>query len=261
MSNALAGIPTIPPPWHLQGDCWWMVLKPLTTLPPAAYAPLEEPRGDDATNKTNTFLGGLGTVWIVRYHSSPAGPYDELIYAPGNFVSPSGESKPRITRIYVSTAVSNYNGRRNWNVPKHLARFSFTPQDGNRTLVEVSDFYDDDAPFFAAIATPQRFVPAVPFSSNWLRYGKIPLPPLPTGPADHPEEVGTTDWVAFEQETKGWVKPCWWEPGPFREGGKIPKGEYTDGVGFPKLDILSVGVQFQPGMTIDFSERFPVDGA
>ncbi|KZV95934.1 hypothetical protein EXIGLDRAFT_643759 [Exidia glandulosa HHB12029] len=258
----MSTIPDVPPPWHLEGECWWMLLQPLQTLPYAAYAPLEVPRGDDPTIKTNKFLGGLGTVWIVRYASSPAGPYDELIYVPGDFVSPSGAPKARITRIYVSTAVSTYNGRKNWNVPKHLARFKFTPQAGGRTLIEVFDFYEPEetaAPFFAAVARPQRFIPSLPFTTNWLKFGRVPLPPLPTGPSDHPEEVGTEEWCAFEQETKGWVKICWWEPAPVREGGRIAPGEYADGVGFPKLDIRSFGVQFLPGMTISFSERFAVE--
>lgn len=68
-------IPDVPPPWQLEGECYWMILKPLKTVPPAAYAPLEQPRGDDPTDKTQKFLGGLGTVWIVRYSSSPAGAF------------------------------------------------------------------------------------------------------------------------------------------------------------------------------------------
>ena len=65
--------PDAPGPWHLEGEVYWMLLKPLRTLPPGAYAPLEQPKEDDPHDKTTKFLGGLGTVWIVRYSASPVG--------------------------------------------------------------------------------------------------------------------------------------------------------------------------------------------
>lgn len=234
-----------------------MILKPMECLPAGAYAPLEQPPAGSPTRK---FLGGLGTVWIVRYTSSPIGPYDELLYAPGDFETPSGGKATSITRIYVSTAVSVYNGRKIWNIPKHLARFSFVPLGANRTQIEVSDYYGDGdaAPFFAAIATPQRFVPALPFATRWLRVPPTPHPPLPAGPADRPEEVGTEEWRAVAQDTRGNVKLVWWEPLPPRAGGAIPAGQYSDGKRFPRIDIRGFGVWFMPGMTLEFGPALPV---
>ncbi|EJD36013.1 hypothetical protein AURDEDRAFT_74728 [Auricularia subglabra TFB-10046 SS5] len=258
-------LPEAPGPWHLEGDIYWMLLKPLKYVPAGAYAPLEEPKDDDPHDRTRRFLGGQGVVWIVRYTESPVGPYDELIYLPGDFITPSGGKAARITRIYVSTAESVYNGawRRNWNIPKHIARFSFTPQENNRTLIEVFSHGSDasEAPFFAAIATPQKFVPALPFTTRWLGGGPLPHPPIPADPADRPEEVGTAEWTQVDYEVHGWIKIVWWEPAPTRAGSKIPPGEYADGVGFPKIDIRSFGVWWLPGMNLEFGAPKPVEGA
>ena len=88
-----------------------------------------------------------------------------------------------------------------------------------------------------------------------------PQPPIPQGPPEHPEEIGSDKWIGFTQETKGKIKLAWWEPAPVREGSRIPPGQYTDGVGFPFLDIRSFGVWFVPGMNIEFSNSLPVVGA
>ncbi|KZV95918.1 hypothetical protein EXIGLDRAFT_566759, partial [Exidia glandulosa HHB12029] len=193
--NSRGDFPDVPPPWHMEGECWWMLLKPLQTVPPAAYDPLEEPPEDD-DEPTNTFVGGFGAVWITRYASSPIGPYDELLYLPGNFAAPSGDPKPRVTRTYVSTPEAVYTGSCNWNIPKHLARFKFTEQGDGSTLIEVFDYTDvHGPPFFAAVATPQRFAPSFPFPSNWLKLASFTQPPLPKGD-DRRGEVGTEDWCA-----------------------------------------------------------------
>lgn len=69
--------------------------------------------------------------------SPPVGPYDELIYVPGLFsrrprqplrtgrtAAEPIEYFPSITRIYVSTDESVYNGRKNWGIPKCVSRSS-----------------------------------------------------------------------------------------------------------------------------------------
>ncbi len=119
-------------------------------LSSAAYAPLE--RGTEA-DQSDRFHGGVGFVMLVRYKTSNGephtalqfqeiesvgelipslrmvGPYDELIYVPGLFSrrSPSDQQQPveyfpAITRIYVSTDESVYNGRKNWGIPKCVTR-------------------------------------------------------------------------------------------------------------------------------------------
>ncbi|PWN39108.1 hypothetical protein IE81DRAFT_326860 [Ceraceosorus guamensis] len=73
------------------------------------------------------FRGGPGGWILYRYTHSPVGPYDELIYVAGLFKSPSaGNTALRITNIYVSSTASVYNGRKNWNIPKHRALFEWS---------------------------------------------------------------------------------------------------------------------------------------
>lgn len=48
---------------------------------------------------------------IVRYKETPVGPYDEVIWMPGYFEVPgTGRKHARITRIYVSSLESVFNG-------------------------------------------------------------------------------------------------------------------------------------------------------
>ncbi|KAH7096500.1 hypothetical protein BKA62DRAFT_719491 [Auriculariales sp. MPI-PUGE-AT-0066] len=248
-----------PAPWLLKGTAYWMFLKGLDAkqpLPDAAYHPLEQPGPDmDPVAANPKFMGGLGVVWIIRYEEGPVGPYDELIYLPGTFESPNGKSESRITRIYVSSAVSVFNGRTNWNIAKHLARFAFTPlaSDPRKTLVEVFEHYPEDRPagvaaakpFFAAVFAPQRFVPAMPLNTKWLGLGALPQPPLRKGP--HDEEAGTEKWQGFECIVKGWTRGVWWEPAPMTPGSRIAPGEYADGHSFPKVKIWSFGTGWDSG--------------
>lgn len=238
-----------------------MLLRRLKYVPAGAYAPLEEPKDDVAHDKARRFLGGHGVVWITRYTDSPVGPYDELMYQPGEFLTPSGGSAARMTRVYASTPAAVYNGRRNWNLPTHLARFAFTPQEGNRTLIEVFAHGSDAGPFFAAVARPQGVVPALPCTSRWLGGGPLPHPPIPAGPDDRPEEAGTAEWTQVEHAVHGRAKIVWWEPVPTRPGSMIPHGEYADGVGLPKIDIRSFGVRWNPGTKVEFSAPRPVEGS
>jgi len=108
-----------------------------------------EDQNDFAEGTNDEFTGGFGMIQVVRYTSTPCGPYDELIYIPGFFKTPFSKTpKYRITRIYVSNLDTLYNGRKNWGIPKHLAVFNFNE---DITRVEVSlppqDGIDQE-PFF-----------------------------------------------------------------------------------------------------------------
>ncbi|RAL06464.1 uncharacterized protein BO97DRAFT_46536 [Aspergillus homomorphus CBS 101889] len=65
------------------------------------------------------YAGGLQACVIVRYHESPIGMYDELLWIPGAFRHPgNGKQAYRCTRAYVSKPLAVHSGRKNWNVPK-----------------------------------------------------------------------------------------------------------------------------------------------
>ncbi|GAA5435214.1 hypothetical protein M8445_00955 [Deinococcus aquaticus] len=69
-------------------------------------------------------FGARGVLMLVRYASSPVGPYDELLWAEVRG-SPVG-LRPQVTRIVVSTEASVVWGRRNWGIPKELAAFQWS---------------------------------------------------------------------------------------------------------------------------------------
>lgn len=69
---------------------------------------------------------------LVRYAASPVGPYDELLWAAPTR-TPAGW-RPQVRSIVVSSAESVAWGRRNWGIPKHLARFAWM---GNERVGEV----------------------------------------------------------------------------------------------------------------------------
>ncbi|MFT2720651.1 hypothetical protein ACMT4L_11660 [Deinococcus sp. A31D244] len=69
-------------------------------------------------------FGARGVLMLVRYASSPVGPYDELLWAEVRG-SPVG-LRPTVTRIVVSTEASVVWGRRNWGIPKELAAFQWS---------------------------------------------------------------------------------------------------------------------------------------
>ena len=127
---------------------------------------------------------------------------------PGNFTVPRPSTDPlkipkkalRIARIYVSQRTTTYNGRLNWNIPKHLARFSFSapitpegaspPQDLTvKVFPPGTEDGDGVQPFFACKITPWRWLPAVPFKMDWAPISLMQVqPPIPE-PAGHANAV------------------------------------------------------------------------
>lgn len=83
------------------------------------------------------YAGGFGAIMLVDYKSSDAGPYGELLLIPGKFHH-KGKKFNTISKIYVSSIVSVENGRRNWGIPKELAKFSFRSTGPRTEKVSIS---------------------------------------------------------------------------------------------------------------------------
>ncbi|MCU0438408.1 MAG: acetoacetate decarboxylase family protein [Raineya sp.] len=83
-----------------------------------------------------TFKGMIGSVMLVDYHTSEVGGYKELLFIPGlfNFGKKTGFN---ISKIYVSTYESVYNGIQNWGIPKELADFTISQNSENQSHFEV----------------------------------------------------------------------------------------------------------------------------
>ena len=91
---------------------YWMVFRSRAPLSANVYDPLEEsfPAFADPA-KCGGFQGGFGLIMIIRYKDTPLGPYNEMVYIPGDFEIPTLRRKgARVTRIYVDQKETTYNG-------------------------------------------------------------------------------------------------------------------------------------------------------
>jgi Acetoacetate decarboxylase (ADC) len=82
------------------------------------------------------FKGIVGTIMLVDYQVSPVGPYQELLIVPGIF-NINDKNRFSISKIYVSSQDSVYNGIENWGIPKEFADFKKTV-NGQSENIEVS---------------------------------------------------------------------------------------------------------------------------
>ncbi|KAL4790594.1 hypothetical protein BDV19DRAFT_382246 [Aspergillus venezuelensis] len=287
--NACPGpIPVAPPPWTLRAKSWTFLYTDSDTgtgvvnpsqnpnntpeilqnvLPPGSYHPFEQLHPSALTQVHNKSQfeknAWFKCVMIVRYEETDVGPYDELIFIPGRAVNPNSEigaRDMRISTIYVSTDASVWNGRRNWNIPKHRAIFDFKPIVNTKDIA-LRVFHPDDSP---APLEPRR-----PFFTALLKGSalpKIPLPalaPLPiTQPpllpsrwpegiqdaaigTDDPQHGRETPWLRIKPSFKG----KWGVAYPDvleeeKEGGETLK-YHGDGVGFPEVKFRSLGTYFE----------------
>lgn len=126
-------LPVAPAPWNLKGIGIILIYK-------FSKAWVEN-HGLLPEYLQGKFKGGLGYLMLVNYTESPVGPYKELLLIPGKF-SPSG--KQSISKIYVSSEASTFNGRANWGIPKDTLPFSWETKDG----VEKIQLHSEDKVVF-----------------------------------------------------------------------------------------------------------------
>jgi len=212
---------------------------------------------------------------------------------PGTFSVPHAPDTPiaiprralRIARIYVSQRTTTYNGRLNWNIPKHLARFSFSapptpagasPPNDLTIRVFPPGTVDGDSvrPFFECRLTPWKWVPAVPFNMRWSPLSLAHVqPPIPL-PAGHvraveaelaarergveidPYDVSAKNEVAVAVGTDRWcmfdvggsvarARGCWVE-GMGEGGGE--EGYWPKGVGTWRMGVWCEGAVLEIGV-------------
>ncbi|KAH7311295.1 hypothetical protein B0I35DRAFT_356947 [Stachybotrys elegans] len=270
-NDSTAPIVLAPPPWTLKGTVYSATFVPLSKkLPTKAYSPLE--RGS-AVQTEGEFLGGIGMVQIIRYTESPVGPYDELLLLPGFFKydGPTGErTNVRITRIYVSQKYTCWNGRTNWNIPKHLARFDWTEKNGATTVkIYPHDTTGDpleskpaEKPWFKATFTLD-LLGGLPFTTDLYDIlgvnTTLAQPPLPHAESKYHELAGTNHWAATvpgQATNKASIGIFDLDQGE----GDVVEGQTTNVVGDEHYPNFWPGLlRFHPGMkledaTITFSE-------
>lgn len=82
------------------------------------------------------YIGWVGAVILADYKTSGVGPYRELIYIPGLFRI-GGKLSFSISKIFVSTYDSVWNGRQNWGIPKELAEFHIANRPDGMQVYKV----------------------------------------------------------------------------------------------------------------------------
>ncbi|KAM5345307.1 hypothetical protein ACJ41O_011169 [Fusarium nematophilum] len=258
-SSSHPHIPSVPPPWTLRGDVWAFAFwtpgsQARDGLPPMAYSPLEGQSSYADAASSGRPVGGISMLQLLRYRDSPVGPYDEMILAPGSFEHErEGDDgrrvkrrNTRITRIYVSHKHTCYNGRKNWNVPKHLAQFIWTNNPDGSTTVQVHPHDTNPSPdsskepsspspvpFFQATFKPIPYTPSFPFHMTWASYlGVDPtlvLPPLPSGDGSQDELPGTDRWCSIvPQQGSSRCKLGWFDVAQHRDEAGRLTGEFEN---------------------------------
>lgn len=132
-----------PPPWKLQGKGYILLYQFSKDF-------VEEQGFLTEFHQQYDFKGLIGAVMLVDYHSSPVGAYQELLFIPGMFRFGNVVAF-NISKIYVSTYESVYNGIENWGIPKELATFAIAKQADK--FERFSTFHQGE-PFFQADLKP-----------------------------------------------------------------------------------------------------------
>lgn len=213
------GIKKAPAPWKCTAEVYAAYFfsnsksKAAGEIDTIAFSPLEKESTPFSSPEGSRFAGGVGSFMLVRYSDTPVGTYDELAIIPGAYTYHIQDKKgnwqekksPRVTRIYVSQKHTLYNGRLNWNIPKHLASFEWKDlPDGSKqckvfphdTTGDATEASPSTTPLFQASFKTVPLVPAFPLSTKWFDYlgvnTALVQPPVPQGPT--PEVVGTEEW-------------------------------------------------------------------
>ncbi len=151
-----AGIADAPAPWLLHGRGYILAVKmPDDVLDSDPWTP-------DSLRASRK--GAVALVMLVDYASSPAGPYQELLFIPGSFRF-GNQRHPSISRIFVSSWESVHNGRRNWGIPKD--RCDFDMRYGLPDGTDKARLTAEDGDFIAELTLRPRG-PSLPMPGNWV---------------------------------------------------------------------------------------------
>ncbi|KAE9368088.1 hypothetical protein N431DRAFT_548320 [Stipitochalara longipes BDJ] len=296
-SSNQEAIPVASPPWTLKGTIYILMMyttssdaATLSSNPSFIYSSLEA----ESSFSKSKLVGGLSMVQLIRYSESPVGPYDELIMAPAYFeyevetkdkdgkVHLQKKKNLRCSRVFVSQEKTCWNGRKNWNVPKHLADFEFIDLPNGSTQITVHPLLPDasgheriksPAAFFTTTFKPISYLPSFPCSTSISKYVGLDLglvqPPLPEGKG--PELVGTHQWCKIapvessKKSSLGWFDLRQSHEGsgeqePLLRGqerSRLKEDQYENF--WPGLGGWRIGVKMEDAI-IDFPEGQHWDG-
>jgi hypothetical protein len=184
---------------------------------PGKFEVGEEGKKRDMLRVTMIYVSQRGTLWNGMCRSAHFSL--SLLFFFFMFFETCGLSF--LCRQEVTT---NFNlivsiGRKNWNIPKHLANFTFTTLPSGTTELSLSP-PNSTKPFLKLNLTPLKYIPAIPFSTNsakWigmdLRLAQPPLPSATGTKSDKGEGAeclcGTEEWKVACPEIWGRARGCW----------------------------------------------------
>ncbi|MCU0389870.1 MAG: acetoacetate decarboxylase family protein [Thermoflexibacter sp.] len=141
-----------PPPWHLKGDGHIFIYHLTDNF-------IDSQCFISDFQKNKNWLN-IACVMIVDYHTSGVGAYKELLFIPALFDFDKKKAF-NISKIYVSTEESVYNGIENWGIPKQLANFNIQQTSSQTCQCKVSH---QDSTFFEVYT--QSYGLAFPLTSR-----------------------------------------------------------------------------------------------
>lgn len=122
-----------PAPWDLKGSGYIFIYK--------FKKGYDDKKFNVPDFLSGKYCGGFGSVMLVNYEFSTAGPYQEFLFIPGKYKF-KNKKLDTISKIYVSTDESVFNGRKNWGIPKEKANFVF--EKSNKFEEKISIILEDE---------------------------------------------------------------------------------------------------------------------
>lgn len=222
MEDSSDKVKDAPTPWTLTGDVAYLFVHGSRTA--------LDSFNENPDPSQSPFRGGCGGMILVRYNDSPVGPYDELLLVPGCYQF-GDTTYYRISQIYVSSMASVINGRRNWNVPKKLARFQWRE---NNTFVQIF-LPDSSEPFCTIRIRPRLYCLPVNSAIVPRSFRALLQPPL-----DETKEKNI--YLKTIPSCSGWFRPLVQLIEFHTDGKEIPSAEqlsmYTYGVGYEAFTLI-----------------------
>ncbi|KAL2386249.1 hypothetical protein RJ035_004730 [Blastomyces gilchristii] len=205
-----------PSPWLGMKSQFFCSVGRAKGIPDASYADLEaqSPFADPAAS--GQFKGGACTVMIVRYLESPV-------------------------------------GRKNWNIPKHLASFKFVPSDTPSSTmpysrVEISLPSTPDQPFVVLQFSPLTLLSrlSMPINTSYVPINPLlGMPPVPESKSWKEDALmGTKEWRHARVDVSGWARMVRVE-GKLGDSHSFPEltaSGYWVYINDAKLSCVTVGV-------------------
>ncbi|WIA37550.1 hypothetical protein OEZ86_014457 [Tetradesmus obliquus] len=187
--NGNSTLNTAPPPWNTTYARVYVFQVSALPSPPA---PNKLYSGLPAWQ----FTKGPGYLMLLKYKSSPVGPYNELAYIPGKYKAGKCSTPLfSVQRIWVDSEASVHGGRSNWGLPKELAKFNWRRFANGTEVVSVRAAADQSLLLHGVFDPVTSGIP--PETLAWVLKQELSTVPSMQWPLDKPA-TPTTKPLSFQ---------------------------------------------------------------